>query len=95
MLRRPARLLAPLALVACVGAVVAVVTGSGPSGTGKAKPSAAPAHHRLHHHYTVKPGDSLSSIAERYGVPTTQLLQLNPGLNSYALRPGQHLTLRR
>ncbi len=95
MLRRPARLLAPLALVACVGAVVAVVTGAGSSGTRKTNPSTAPAHHRLHRHYTVKPGDSLSAIAERNGIPTAQLLQLNPGLNSYALRPGQRLILRR
>lgn len=95
MLRRPARFVAPLALVACVGAVVAVVIGAGSSGSRKARPSASPAHHRLHHHYTVKSGDSLSSIADRYGVPTSQLLQLNPGLNSYALHPGQRLTLRR
>ncbi len=87
--------MAPLALVASVAAVVAVVSGAGSSSPQKAKSSIAPAHHRLRHHYTVKPGDSLSSIAERHGVPASQLLQLNPGLDPYALRPGQQLRLRR
>lgn len=45
--------------------------------------------------YTVKPGDSLSSVARRLGVSTTQLLKANPSLvnSSGRLQIGQSVNL--
>jgi LysM repeat protein len=44
--------------------------------------------------YTVKPGDTLSGIAAKTGVPLATLESLNPGINPSALQTGQHLKLR-
>jgi len=46
-------------------------------------------------YYTVKPGDSLSSIATKTGVPVLTLESLNHDLNPNALQVGQRLRLRR
>lgn len=43
--------------------------------------------------YTVKPGDTPSSIAEKAGVPLERLLELNPDIDPQALSPGQKLKL--
>lgn len=40
--------------------------------------------------YTVQAGDSLSSIANKYGTTYKKIMQLN-GLNSYLILPGQKL----
>lgn len=40
--------------------------------------------------YTVKAGDSLSSIAAKYGTTYQKIMQLN-GLNNYLIFPGQKL----
>lgn len=40
--------------------------------------------------YTVKAGDSLSSIAAKYGTTYKKIMQLN-GLNNYLILPGQKL----
>ncbi len=44
--------------------------------------------------YTVKPGDTPSSIAEEAGIPLERLLELNPDIDPQALSPGQRLRLR-
>jgi LysM repeat protein len=43
--------------------------------------------------YTVKPGDTPSSIAEEAGMPLERLLELNPDIDPQALSPGQKLKL--
>lgn len=43
--------------------------------------------------YTVKPGDTPSSIAEKAGIPLDRLLELNPDIDPQALSPGQKLKL--
>lgn len=44
--------------------------------------------------YTVKSGDTLSSISLETGVTLSRLNQLNPRLDAQALQPGQRITLR-
>ena len=98
--RRPARLLAPLALVAFVVLLVLII-GSGGGGskssttksnrtsTTRTRPRAKP------RNYTVKSSDtSLDSIARKTGVATDRLLQLNPSLDPQTLVPGQRIKLR-
>ncbi|MGS0652702.1 LysM peptidoglycan-binding domain-containing protein, partial [Staphylococcus arlettae] len=41
-------------------------------------------------YYTVKSGDSLSSIAVKYGTSYQKIMSLN-GLNNYVIYPGQRL----
>ncbi|HYF26150.1 MAG TPA: LysM domain-containing protein [Baekduia sp.] len=55
----------------------------------------APAGDRLPSTYVVKPGDSLSTIAERTGVSIEQLRERNPDVDAQALRVGQRLELGR
>lgn len=43
--------------------------------------------------YTVKPGDTLSAIAEKTGVPLSELQALNPDLDSQSLQTGQKVKL--
>lgn len=43
--------------------------------------------------YRVKSGDNLSRIARNNNMPLHQLIQLNPGLKRYALKPGLILRL--
>lgn len=41
----------------------------------------------------VRPGDTPTSIADRAGITTERLLELNPSIDPKALRPGQTLKL--
>ena len=104
--RSPARFLAPLALVAFVIALFMVVTSSEnqpgdsnapnqSSGT-TATPSSTDADQKPkgRRRYTVKPGDTPSSIAEKTGVPLDEILRLNPDLDPQTLSPGQRIKLR-
>jgi LysM repeat protein len=105
--RSPARFLAPLALVAFVIALFLVVTssqtdrgGAGApnqsSGTNRpsASPTGTPAKSKGRRRYTVKAGDTPSSIAEKTGVPLDDILRLNPDLDPQTLSPGQRIKLR-
>jgi LysM repeat protein len=101
--RSPARFLAPLALVAFAVALFVIVTGSrdpetesGPNRASEARPTATPSAsaRKGRRRYTVKPGDTPSSIAEKTGVPLADILRLNPDLDPQALSPGQRLKLR-
>ena len=99
------RLVAVLALVASLIALIVVIggsTGGNSSGGGrgggpkhakgtpaKPKPSKAPKET-----YIVRPGDSLSTIADRYGVSVEQITLLNPNLDPQALISGQCVVLR-
>jgi LysM repeat protein len=109
--RSPARYLAPLALVAVSVALYVVVTSnlssdeepassnqptdtrpeSSPNGDGEEEPTRRKGPRR----YTVKPGDTPSSIADDTGIPLDEILRLNPDLDPQTLSPGQRLRLRR
>jgi LysM repeat protein len=43
----------------------------------------------------VQPGDTPTSIADRSGISTERLLELNPSVDPEALKPGQNLKLAR
>jgi LysM repeat protein len=45
--------------------------------------------------YTVQPGDNLTAIAAKTGVPILTLEQLNPSLDPNSLQTGEKLRLRR
>ena len=106
--RSPARFLAPLALVAVVIALFIVVNGSRDDPTGantpnqtsttrsKSKPNGGKTkrEHKSPRTYTVKPGDTPSSIADKAGVPLEQILRLNPDIDPQALSPGERIKLR-
>jgi LysM repeat protein len=103
--RSPARFLAPLALVAVLVALFAIVSSPStpdeepaPNQATEAQPTATPEgeerERRPRRTYVVKPGDTPSAIAEDTGVPLDQLLRLNPDLDPQTLSPGQRLRLR-
>lgn len=106
--RSPARWLAPLALVICAVTAYAVVqdgTTSGgdgatssPAAATTTKKTGTTAHHgssKHHHAYTVKSGDSLSTIAAAHGTTIAELQALNPSVDSSALHVGQKIRLPR
>lgn len=102
--RRPARLLAPLALVAAALAVLLVVQSDRKSST-SSTPAAAPSTRSTTvssttattaakpRSYTIKAGDTLSGIAATTGVGLARIEALNPGVDAAALRTGQKLKL--
>lgn len=109
--RSPARWLAPVAIVACAFAIYSVVdhelgsdsksgtTSSGKTGTGTdtgtttgGKPKSSK---KAKTTYTVKSGDSLSSIAAKLGTDAGSLQEANPKVDPSALHPGQKLKLPR
>jgi LysM repeat protein len=106
--RSPARLLAPLALVAAAVALFAVVTSGGgdgspssadtPSATATATPKSAAkkkqtTRKKVARTYTVKPGDTPSSIAAAADVDLDDLLAANPDADPSALTVGEKLKL--
>jgi LysM repeat protein len=101
--RSPARFLAPLALVAFCFALYMVVQASQTNSDGEGTPNRATGaqptatatpERRGRRRYTVKEGDTPSSIAEETGVPLEDILRLNPDLDPQTLRPGQRIRLR-
>jgi LysM repeat protein len=107
--RSPARFLAPLALVAFGIALFMVVTSSStendsgtPNRSTETRPAGSPnggdnegeRERKGPRRYTVKPGDTPSSIAEKTGVPLEEILRLNPDLDPQTLSPGQRIKLR-
>jgi LysM repeat protein len=105
--RSPARFLAPLALVAVVTALIVVVNGSRdesrggntPNQTSTTRPNSTPSsgskrERKGPRRYTVKSGDTPSSIADKTGIPLEQILRLNPDLDPQTLSPGERIRLR-
>lgn len=98
-----ARVLAPLALVACILALFLLVSGT--LSGGDDEPGGAREGQRVEKErdrpelrgetYLVAPGDTLSGIAARAGVTQTRLENLNPQLDSATLNAGQEIRLRR
>lgn len=108
--RSPARWLAPVALVVCAIAAIAVVQGGTSSGDGdkddaavttktaKAKSGSGAkktATAKRKRTYTVQSGDVLSAIAEQHDTTVEELQQLNPSLDAGTLRVGQKIRLPR
>jgi N-acetylmuramoyl-L-alanine amidase len=102
--RSRARYLAPLALAATIAGMYVVVHAA--TSTNKTTTTTLPALSnspaaRRHRHfarvrfYTVKPGDSLTSIATKTGVALNILEALNPSIDPNALQTGQRIRLRR
>lgn len=100
----PGRLLAPFALLAVFVALLLIVLGSsGPGGTetsedgsraqGTSTSRPARPARRARGVYTVKPGDTLGSIAERNGTTVDRLLELNADLDAQSLVTGQKIKL--
>ncbi len=46
-------------------------------------------------YYAVEPGDSMTAIARKTGVPLSTLESLNPHVDPNSLQTGQRLRLRR
>lgn len=107
--RSPARYLVPLALAAAVLSTYLIVDHSLRSSKSTTAQTTRPADHshrvrpartKPNTHgvvtfYVVKPGDTLSQIAQHTGVSIATLQALNPHLNPNALQVGQRLRLRR
>lgn len=100
--RNPARLLAPLALVAAVVGVFVVVQASAPgtadrSGRPTATQRTATQQSRPERQrrraYVVKVGDTLTAVAESTGVSLPTIQRLNPDVDPQALQTGQRLKL--
>jgi LysM repeat protein len=105
-----ARFLAPLALIACTVAVLALVMGSGvtgdesssgsagttdlPAATDKTATSTTPKKKKIPATYTIKANDTLSGIAARWGTTVEKLQELNPELDPQGLVAGQKIKLR-
>ncbi|MDQ3434603.1 MAG: LysM domain-containing protein [Actinomycetota bacterium] len=108
--RSPARLLAPLALVAVVVALLVMLGGAGAGGgdddgdsgggsVGSTAPEttlepAEPEPPPPRKTYTVKRGDTLGAISEDTDVPVETIEELNPELDPQALVTGQKIKLR-
>ena len=103
MFRRPARIFAPLSLVACAIAVLMIVNRNNPH-DGGSKTSAPPAQtstvtkrkqaaKKQRTRYIVKQGDVLSEIAVKTGVPLDTIIRLNPNVDAQSLHAGQKLKL--
>jgi LysM repeat protein len=103
MFRSPARIFAPLSLVACAIAVLVIVNhnNSDSGGSDTTKPPAATSTvsttkqstKKTPKSYTVKQGDVLSAIAIKTGVSLDTLIRLNPKVDAQTLRAGQRLKL--
>jgi LysM repeat protein len=100
--RSPVRWLAPLALVAAAIAVYLVASGGGGGGGGggEANPSSAPIRTTspkprapARRAYVVQPGDVLSQIAVKTGVPLEEIQRLNPTVEAQSLHAGQRIRL--
>src|SRR6478672_3927535 len=100
--RNPARLAAPLALLAAAVAVVVVVAvsrSSAPSSTPSSATRTAvtqPTRSRRRatpRAYVVKAGDTLTVIADKTGVSLDEILRLNPDVDPNALQTGERLKL--
>lgn len=98
-----ARLAAILALIAVlIVLMVVVVTSLGGGGSGKSAPhnggrsqSTAKAQKQsARKTYVVKPGDSLSVIADKVGISVEQLQRLNPHIDQFSLQSGDRVKLR-
>jgi LysM repeat protein len=97
-----ARILAALALIGVVVAVVVVVSNGLKDDSSSSKKNAS--HHAKQHKakpqrtipktYEVQSGDTLISIAHKFGLTVAELQALNPEVDAQILTVGEVLTLR-
>jgi LysM repeat protein len=102
--RSPARLLAPLALVGFIVALLVVVNGASdgssnkngarPAASATATPTRKQKARKHRKRYVVKAGDTPSGIAQKTGVPLSQIMKLNPKLDDQTLTVGDKIKLR-
>jgi LysM repeat protein len=103
--RSPARLLAPLALVAVAIAVLVVIQSSTSSGgdsrggdtantTSTSEQTTTTRSRRVRPSYTVKLNDTLEAISQKTGVSVERIQELNPDLDPQNLIVGQKIKLR-
>lgn len=93
-----ARLLAVAVLAGVVVVLVMVVNKSlsiddGEKSSTGTEQTASQGGNEIPKEYTVEDGDSLSSIAEEYGISTKRLLRINPDLDPNTLATGQVIKL--
>jgi LysM repeat protein len=98
--RNRARYLAPLALAATIAATYLIAHSALTTKHATAHPhssarSTAQAKFAKTTFYVVQPGDSLTRIATKTGIPLATLESLNPSVDPNALQDGQRLRLRR
>jgi LysM repeat protein len=102
--RNPVRFIAPIALIAAVVGIFAVVQISQRQTSDAARTTAtvtttrdrrAARRRARAKTYVVKAGDNLTIIAERTGVPLETIQELNPTVNAQSLSVGQKLRLTR
>jgi LysM repeat protein len=103
MFRSPARIFAPLSLVACAVAVLVIVNNnnSKSGGSTSSQPPAATSTasttkqstKKTPKRYIVKQGDVLSQIAIKTGVSLDTIIRLNPNVDAQTLHAGQKLKL--
>lgn len=99
-----ARVLAPLALAACVLALFLLVSGtlsddggSSSEGGGRERARTEQARNRpdiTGDTYVVQPGDTLSGIASKSGIPLARIERRNPDIDPATLNAGQQIRLR-
>ena len=105
--RSPARLLAPIAILAVAAALAVVLLNSsvvggenGEKTTSAGKPTATQTTETTRRRqprrafYTVKLNDTLEGIAQKTGLSVARLQTLNPEVDPQALVAGQRLKLR-
>jgi LysM repeat protein len=95
--RSSARYLAPIALAAALLAILLVVgstDGGGGSGAGTRSTTTQRKVVPTRRTYVVRQGDTLVSIAARFGLTPEGLVALNPTVDAQALQPGVRLKLR-
>jgi LysM repeat protein len=99
--RNPVRFFAPLALIAVLVGIFAIVQSSRSDSSSSTQPTATvkvTSHRKTRKQvkrrvYVVKSGDNLTAISQRTGVPVERIQSLNPGLDASALTVGQRLRL--
>jgi LysM repeat protein len=98
-----ARVAAPIVFLVAVIALVGIVAQSGvmssdtptPTPTAKATKTKEGTTTAVTKKYVVQSGDSLSSIAQRFGTTTSEILALNPDLSGSTVVVGQRLVVPR
>lgn len=91
-----ARILGPLALIAVVIAFVVIVSGStssDESGGGGKDNTERTNKGEIPKTYVVQPGDSLTSIADEFGISIKRIERLNPDLDAQTLNEGEEVKL--